>query len=339
MPLALLLPAELGYDLIREIPALVGPGHQGNQPHRGESGVEPFAETLEAGRITPAAVNRFRRHLYRFFHDQGRQLPWRATTDPYHILVSEIMLQQTQVERVALKYEPFLHAFPDVWSLARAPLRDIMAAWQGLGYNRRALALMGIARRVAAEFDGSLPDSVETLRTFPGIGEATAGALAAFAFNQPVVFIETNIRRVFLHCFFPGRSGVRDREILPLVDQTLDRKRPRLWYSALMDYGARLKRAAPNPNLRSAHHQRQAPFADSDRQIRGLILKVLLRSPALSAEEVVKAVGKNPARTTGLIHTLSKEGFLEQEGARLRIASGDDAPGGEAGDPGGGFPS
>ena len=284
--------------------------------------MEPLAHSLEAGRITPAAALRFRRRLYRFFHDQGRQLPWRATTDPYHILVSEIMLQQTQVERVALKYEPFLQAFPDVWSLARAPLRDIMAAWQGLGYNRRALALQRIARRLTVDFDGRLPDSVDTLCTFPGIGEATAGALAAFAFNQPVVFIETNIRRVFLHCFFPGQNGVRDREILPLVDQTLDREHPRPWYYALMDYGTMLKRAAPNPNRRSAHHQRQAPFADSDRQIRGLILKALLRSPALSVRELVKAVGKSPERTTGLIHTLINEGFLEQEGTHLRIASG-----------------
>ena len=260
-------------------------------------------------------------------------MPWRATTDPYHILVSEIMLQQTQVERVALKYEPFLNAFPDVWSLARAPLRDIMAAWQGLGYNRRALALQRIARLLVADFDGSLPASVDTLRTFPGIGEATAGALAAFAFNQPVVFIETNIRRVFIHCFFPGQSGVRDREILPLVDQTLDRLQPRSWYYALMDYGTMLKRAAPNPNRRSAHHQRQAPFADSDRQIRGQILKALLGSPVLSLGDLVKAVGKNPARTTRLIHTLIKEGFLEQEGAYLRIGSSAEARGSDAGSP------
>jgi A/G-specific adenine glycosylase len=299
--------------------------------------VKPFVETLAAGRVTPEAVRRFRRQIYRFYQDQGRQLPWRATTNPYQILVSEIMLQQTQVERVALKYEPFIHAFPDFFALARAPLRDIMARWQGLGYNRRALALQGIARRVVMEFQGRLPASVDTLRTFPGIGEATAGALAAFAFNQPVVFIETNIRRVFLHCFLADRSGVRDRELLPLVDQTLDRKRPRPWYYALMDYGARLKRAGPNPNRRSAHHQRQAPFADSDRQIRGLILKALLSSPDLSAGELVKAVGKSPARTTGLINTLIQEGFLEQSGARLRIASGANGAGGDE-DPGGGCP-
>lgn len=295
--------------------------------------MEPCAERLEAGRVTPAGARRFRRRLYRFFHDQGRQLPWRATTDPYRILVSEIMLQQTQVERVALRYGPFIHAFPDVWSLARAPLRDIMAAWQGLGYNRRALALQRSAQRLVAEFDGILPAEVDTLRTFPGIGEATAGALAAFAFNQAVVFIETNIRRVFLHCFFPGQNGVRDREILPLVAQTLDREQPRPWYYALMDYGTMLKRAVPNPNRRSAHHQRQAPFAGSDRQLRGLILKALLGSQALSAGELLKAVGKGPERTTGLIGALITEGFLEQEGAYLRIASGAGAPGGDSGDP------
>jgi A/G-specific adenine glycosylase len=294
--------------------------------------VEPFAGRLTAGRITPAASRRFRRHLYRFFQEQGRQMPWRATSDPYHILVSEIMLQQTQVERVAFKYEAFIQAFPDVRSLARAPLRDIMAAWQGLGYNRRALALQGIARRLVTEFDGRLPAEVETLRTFPGIGAATAGALAAFAFNQPVVFIETNIRRVFLHCFFPGQTGVRDREILPLVDQTLDRLQPRPWYYALMDYGTMLKRAAPNPNRRSAHHQRQAPFAGSDRQIRGLILKALLGFRDLTAAELVKAVGKDPKRTAGLIQTLIQEGFLEQEGDHLCIASGAESPGRDSGD-------
>jgi len=141
------------------------------------------------------------------------------------------------------------------------------------------------------------------------------------------VFIETNIRRVFLHCFFTGQSGIRDREILPLVEQTLDRLQPRPWYYALMDYGAMLKRATPNPNRRSAHHQRQAPFADSDREIRGLILKALLGAPVLSPGDLVKAVGKSPARTTGLIRTLIKEGLLEQEGAYLRIAGGKEAPG------------
>jgi A/G-specific adenine glycosylase len=283
--------------------------------------MEPFDQAGPAAGVTAPVAQRFRRHIYRFFHDQGRQLPWRATADPYHILVSEIMLQQTQVERVARKYAPFIAAFPDFLALARAPLGEIMARWQGLGYNRRALALKRIARRVVAEFQGRLPASVETLLTFPGIGPATAGALAAFAFNQPAVFIETNIRRVFLHCFFAGQTGIRDRQILPLVELTLDRQRPRSWYYALMDYGAMLKGAASNPNRRSAHYQRQAPFADSDRQIRGLILKTVLATPALAVEELVKAVGKSPGRTIGLINTLIKEGFLEAAGPGLSLAA------------------
>ncbi len=291
--------------------------------------MKPFAERRGAAGVTAAVARRFRRHIYRFFQAQGRQLPWRATSDPYHILVSEIMLQQTQVERVVLKYEPFIAAFPDVPCLARAPLREIMARWQGLGYNRRALALQRIAQRVTAEFQGRIPAAVETLRTFPGIGAATAGALAAFAFNQPVVFIETNIRRVFLHHFFAGQDGVRDLEILPLVDRTLDREQPRPWYYALMDYGAMLKRRGPNPNRRSAHYQRQGPFAGSDRRIRGLILKTLLESPALSLQELVQAVGADPGRTTRLLHTLMQEGFLEQAGPYLRLAAGAAASGPE----------
>lgn len=285
--------------------------------------MEQFPEALAATRLTPVVVDRFRQQIYRFFADHGRQMPWRETSDPYHILVSEIMLQQTQVERVVLKYEPFITAFPDVGSLAQAPLREIMVKWQGLGYNRRALALQRLAQRLVTEFQGRLPNSVETLRTLPGIGAATAGALAAFAFNQSVVFIETNIRRVFLYCFFGDQSGIRDNEILPLVDQTLDRARPRPWYYALMDYGAMLKRATPNPNRASAHYQRQSAFADSDRQIRGLILKTLLRAPACSVKELVRAVGKSPERTRPLIEALIQEGFMEVSGTCLRIAAGD----------------
>ena len=284
--------------------------------------LSPFNAVLGPDGISPDLVNRFREHLYRFYQEHGRRLPWRETSDPYHILVSEIMLQQTQVERVACKYAPFLQAFPDVAALAAAPLREIMVQWQGLGYNRRALALQRLAQRLVSEFQGRLPASVEILRTLPGIGAATAGALAAFAFQQPVVFIETNIRRVFLHCFFAGQTGIRDQEILPLVETTLDRAHPRPWYYALMDYGVWLKRAVPNPNRRSAHYQRQSPFTDSDRQIRGLILKTVLGAPALSVGALVQAVGKDPARTQTLVKALIKEGFLEQTGACLRVASG-----------------
>ncbi len=279
------------------------------------------AQVPRASRITPRASRRFQRTIYDFFRENGRSLPWRVTSDPYRILVSEVMLQQTQVERVAGKYDRFLGTFPDFGSLAIAGLRDVLEAWQGLGYNRRAVALQRIAQRVVAEFEGRLPDCSETLLTFPGIGPATAGALMAFAFDKPAVFIETNIRRVFIHFFFRGMHGVRDREILPLVQKTLDTDQPRAWYYALMDYGAMLKSTETNPNRRSAHYNRQSPFQNSDRQIRGLIIKTIIEQPVLLEQAMLEAVGKESERVTLILNRLIDEGFLSRTGDQLSIAA------------------
>jgi len=273
-----------------------------------------------AERLTPGVVGRFRRAVYRHHVQHGRSLPWRRTRDPYRILVSEIMLQQTQVERVIVKYEQFISAYPDFASLARAPLRKMLTVWQGLGYNRRALALQKVARSVSAAYGGTLPDSVERLLTLPGIGPASAGAICAFAYNHPTVFIETNIRTVFLHVFFRAKEGVRDKDIIPLVEKTLDTRNPRGWYYALMDYGVMLKKAVLNPNRRSAHYQRQTRFEGSDREIRGLILRNLLVSPSLPEEQLVEAVGKTPKRVRNIIPRLVNEGFLSRNGNRLRIS-------------------
>jgi len=277
--------------------------------------------------LAPQAVAEFRSLVYDHFRRSGREMPWRQTHDPYRILVSEIMLQQTQVQRVEAKYKEFIAAFPDFPSLARAPLREVLRVWQGMGYNRRAISLQKIAQRVVTEFDGQLPDSVATLRTFPGLGAATAGAIVAFAFNKPAVFLETNIRRVFLHIFFPDRVGVKDPELLPLVEETLDREKPRQWYYALMDYGAALKKEAENPNRRSAHYSRQSPFEGSDRQIRSLILKTLLAKPRLSMSQLVEAVGTGAKRTERIIDHLGEEGFLVREGDLVWISPGQSAQG------------
>jgi A/G-specific adenine glycosylase len=155
----------------------------------------------------------------------------------------------------------------------------------------------------------------------PGIGPATAGALLAFAYEQPVAFIETNIRRVFLHFFFAGQEGVTDREILPLVAQTLDRERVREWYYALMDYGAALKGAGPNPNRRSAHYTRQSAFAGSNREVRSLILRALLAQSTLSFEDLVQALGLERERLQAGLEQLVAEGFVVREGERLRLAA------------------
>ena len=215
----------------------------------------------------------FRRTILGYYRAHGRKLPWRETSDPYRIFVSEIMLQQTQVERVLKKYPPFIEAFPDFQALAAAPLSRILALWQGLGYNRRAVQLKRCAVQVVEAHGGRLPDSPDALYALPGVGKATAGAVAAFAFNRPVAFVETNIRRVFLHFFFPWRSGVADAEILPIAERALERRDPRTWHYALMDYGVMLKKSLGNANVRSSHYKKQPPFEGSSRQIRGMVLK------------------------------------------------------------------
>ena len=282
--------------------------------------MEDLARIDDSQELMPIEVEEFRQTIYQYYAAHRREMPWRDSRDPYHILVSEIMLQQTQVERVLVKYELFISTFPDFSSVSIVPLQEVLGVWQGLGYNRRAIALQKICRLVVTEYGGVLPTSVETLQTFPGIGPATAGAICAFAFNQPTVFMETNIRRVFLHFFFPNKHGVKDKEILPLVERTLDTRSPKRWYHALMDYGAMLKKDNHNPNRRSAHYSRQAPFQGSNREIRGLILKTVLGKPDLTERELIRAVDKNPERVSSIITQLTKEGFLVRAGNRLKIS-------------------
>lgn len=230
------------------------------------------------------------------------------------------MLQQTQVERVRSKYQMFISAFPDFFALAQAPLAVLLSVWQGLGYNRRAIALRQIAQEIVNQYHGMLPSSVDRLMQFPGIGKATASAIAAFAFNQPTVFIETNIRRVFIHFFFEGKTRVHDDEILPLVEKSLDRSDPREWYYALMDYGAMLKKEVVNPNRKSFHYQKQAPFEGSQRQLRGLILRTILQASEITESGLLKKLKKNPEKIKNAIEQLREEGFIRKERNTYRIA-------------------
>jgi len=265
-------------------------------------------------------VDEFRRLIYDYYLQQGRVLQWRLTNDPYRILVSEIMLQQTQVDRVSTKYEPFVELFPGFRSLAAAPLQEVLSAWQGLGYNRRALFLKQTAARITQEFAGILPGSVDVLATMPGIGRATACAIAAFAFNEPVVFIETNIRTVFIHFFFSNREKVDDREIMPLVRRALDRQDPRNWYYALMDYGTMLKKQGEKGHRRSAGYRKQSRFVGSDRQIRGKILRLLVDGVPLSEKVLVESLDEPEDRIRKNLYDLSTEGFLRESGEGYTIA-------------------
>ena len=204
-------------------------------------------------------IKKFKEVVWNYYSEHKRMMPWRETSDPYHILVSEIMLQQTQVGRVLIMYPKFIKALPSFKHLVKAPLSRVLNVWQGMGYNRRAIALKKIAEKVMREYGGVLPRDVEILKTFSGIGKATAGSIGAFAFNMPTIFIETNIRRVFIYHFFPHKEKVSDEEILKYIATTVDTKNPREWYWALMDYGTHLgqvmKKNNPNKKIKEYHLQ------------------------------------------------------------------------------------
>ena len=282
--------------------------------------ISQFEKVLKRKGLAPAAVNLFREIIYSHYNENGRDLPWRKTRNPYHILVSEIMLQQTQVERVTGKYEEFIKAFPDIFALSQAPLQKILKVWQGLGYNRRAIALRKIAKTLTEHYNGNLPASWHELINLPGIGKATASEISAFAFNECTVFIETNIRTVFIYFFFRENSLVKDSEILPLVEKTLDTNNPREWYYAVMDYGVMLKKKYPGLNKLSAHYHKQSPFKGSNRQIRGMVLRVLTAKGELTEKEVMEEIRKSPERVLKILLQLQEEGFIRKNGRKYSIA-------------------
>lgn len=262
---------------------------------------------------------KFQTIIWQHYRSSGRQLPWRENITPYAIVVSEIMLQQTQVDRVQKKYQNFLDLFPSFAALARAPLSEVLKTWQGLGYNRRALALHKLSQIVVREHGGQLPSSLEQLERLPGIGPATAGAISAFAWQKATPFIETNIRRVYIHFFFPHRTSIPDKDLMPLIEKTLDHQRPRQWYWALMDYGAMLAKKYPNPNLRSHAYRRQSPFHNSFRQLRGQALRTLLSQAPLTATRLGKELNQPLQKVTLLLAALERDGFVTKSGKMFML--------------------
>ncbi|MBE6469077.1 MAG: adenine glycosylase [Coriobacteriaceae bacterium] len=271
-----------------------------------------------------------------------RDLPWRNTRDPYAIWISEVMLQQTQVPRVLTRWDAWLDRFPSVFALAEAGAGEVLEAWQGMGYNRRALALKSAAEQVAGEYDGVFPTGARDLCALPGIGPATAQGIRSFAFDLPGVYLETNVRTVFLHHHFPDVPSVPDRELIPLVEsacpgpeapyaQPADSSdTPRAWYYALLDYGAQLKKTIPNPSRRSSSYTRQSKFEGSRRQKRAEIVRMLLDAQraggGLPTDEVAQRLAAFE-RTAGreapeadlapsILSDLAREGFcVERDGA------------------------
>ncbi len=266
-------------------------------------------------------IDRFRSVVWGRHAAERREMPWRETDDPYHVLVSEFMLQQTQVARVMPKYQEFLASFPTVERLASAELSEVLRHWQGLGYNRRGKNLRDAARSIVSEFGGLFPRSVTDLQRLPGVGPYTAAAVAAFAFGERVAVVETNIRRVMLHFFCPGETSVDDARITKLVETVLD-DRPREWYYALMDYGAHLGRLLPNANRRSRSYTQQSPLAGSVREVRGQILRALATHGSqgrMTISDLESTIGPTDARFEPALQALEREGMIEMDDGVITI--------------------
>lgn len=269
---------------------------------------------FEPGLPTADTVAEFQALIHAYYGEHARSFPWRETCDPYHILLSEMMLQQTQTSRVLEKYGQFLCSYPTLEALSRASLTDILTLWKGLGYNRRALALHRIARIAVDEYEGTLPRGQKELLSLPMVGPATSAALLAFAYGEPSLYLETNIRRVLLYYFFSGMTDVHDREVYLVLEAVLDQKDVRCWYYALMDYGVYLKGRVENPNKRSKHYALQSPFENSNRQIRSELLTILTFSGSKSLEELEASLSFETQRVQKALYGLVKDGLVMKTG-------------------------
>lgn len=261
--------------------------------------------------VSKKDITHFRNLVWRHYKAHGRHtLPWRKTKNPYRILVSEVMLQQTQVERARPFYTRFIQAFPTVEKLAKASLKDVLTHWQGLGYNRRAKMLQNAAQDISRARKGIFPTSVTELEALPGIGPYTARAIAAFAFNQDVIVIETNIRTAVLHHFFQEKKNIEDTSITQVLIQALPKGKAREWYSALMDYGWYLKQSGISCNKQSSTYTKQSRFSGSLREARGAIVRALLKKE-LTKRQLVSMLGsKREQQATKALQALKREQIL-----------------------------
>ncbi len=265
-------------------------------------------------------MKKFRSEVWKYYRKYGRHdLPWRKTSDPYRIMVSEMMLQQTQVPRVLEKYKSFLKKFPNVRALAEAPLAEVLREWSGLGYNRRGKYLHDAAKEIVKKCSGKVPKEKETLLSLPGMGPYTSSAIRVFAFNLPDILIETNIRAVFIHHLCKSDLHkkdikVSDEQIIPLAHEAAEGQDPREWHWALMDYGVHIKKLHKNPARRSKHYVRQSKFEGSLRQVRGAILREMHKdSFALNSLPFEKQ------RIESAIAGLARDGMIRKKGKNWQI--------------------
>jgi len=276
----------------------------------------------------------FVRHVLSEGQKHYRDFAWRQTTDPYSILLSEIMLQQTQVARVVGYYERWLERFPNIDAIAATSTSEVLDAWQGLGYNRRGLALKRLADEISEVRGGVLPASYEELQQLPGVGPATAAGVMAFAHNKFAPYLETNVRSVVLHELFADDCEVCDKEVKMVVEQVtsfLSQAQDsdlltepiiadaRSWNYALLDYGSWLKKTFPNPSRKSKQHTKQSKFEGSFRQKRAILLREILAQPNSCFEELRGRTGFEATDIERVLDLLCQERFIVCDNDRYRI--------------------
>lgn len=247
----------------------------------------------------------FQEKVWGHYRAHGRQMSWRDFPTFYNVLVSEIMLQQTQVDRVRVKFQEFMERFPTIQDLAAAPLADVLRVWQGLGYNRRAKYLHEAAKVVASD---QAPAHMDELVQLPGVGKNTAAAIMNYVYMVPTAFVETNIRSVYFEHFFEGEVEVSDSLVLARVEETMDREHPREWFWALMDYGSWLKKQGSGRLTMSRHYKKQSPLKGSLREMRGLIIKALASGDSNMND--LRQNSPNDGRFAPALRGLEQEGLI-----------------------------
>jgi len=285
------------------------------------------------------SIAHFQKNILQWYKLYGRHdLPWRppslklrrdGTLDPYRVLISEVMLQQTQVDRVREKFISFIRKFPTLSCLAVSSTRDLLAEWQGLGYNRRALNLRACAQKIVKDHGGVVPQDLEVLKMLPGFGPYTASAVMAFAFDKPVVVLDTNIRRIFIHFFFADQEKVHDNQLTGLIEKSIWKKSPRIWYGALMDYGSGAFKKISNPNAKSAHYVKQSKFEGSPRYVRAKILAQILEYGPHKNSQIKSFMKTDPhllhyqknKLLQEILNGLEADGFLQYTNNEWRVVN------------------
>lgn len=270
-------------------------------------------------KLAVKTIEAFQKRIFDYYRKHGRSFPWRETNDPYAILVSEVMLQQTQSKRVVSFFNRWMKEFPTPRVLARASLGEILRAWSGLGYNRRALNLKRASETIVREYRGAIPPDLGKIDALPGVGPYTASAIGVFAFRIPSAFIETNIRTVYLHFFFRGRIKVSDDEILEVIGKTLPKRKIREWYNALMDYGAMLKKTTGHPTIRGVRYTVQSRFKGSRRELRGEVIRQASTGTEMTVQQFENR--RSAYDVTEIFRELVSEGFLKKDGKVFKLAS------------------